>query len=104
MEKTFINHGQNEVKENSYWMINDGDIIITIGDIKYDAYDKEIEVITVQVNSSLGPIIESRDNYGNGMKSGQLIKVKTVERIIVCTIIEINPDSVTILLTENKLN
>jgi hypothetical protein len=99
MKNNFINHGRKEMSEESCWEINDGDIIITVGNIWHGAPTDQIKYLTIQINSSKGPIIHTAEDS----ESGKTIRIEGEKRIVVCTVIKVSyPDRHALLLvTEN---
>lgn len=101
MEATFINHGQKEMSEESSWEINQGDIIVTVGNIWNGGPSDNIKYLTIQVNSSAGPILKTVEDT----ESGKTIRIESENRIVVCTVIKISytERSALLLVTENIL-
>jgi hypothetical protein len=102
METKFINHGHKEMAAESSWEINHGDIIVTVGNIWHGGPTDQIKHLAIQVNSSAGPIIQTVED----LESGKTIKIKSENRIIVCTIIKISytDRSASLLVTENSVD
>ncbi len=101
METKFINHGRKEMAEESTWEINDGDIIITVGNMWHGGPTDQIKYLTIQVNSTVGPIIQTVED----IESGKTIKIESENRIVVCTVIKVSfsERSALLLVTENKV-
>ena len=102
MESRFINHGQKEMLEESSWEINQGDIIVTVGNMWNGGPSDNIKYLTIQVNSSAGPILKTVEDT----ESGRTIRIEGENRIIVCTVIKISytERSALLLVTENILD
>jgi len=102
MKARFINHGQKEMSEESTWEINQGDIIVTVGNMWNGGPSDNIKYLTIQVNSASGPILKTVEDT----ESGRTIRIESENRIVVCTVIKISYTERTALLlvTENILD
>ena len=102
METKFINHGHKEMAEASNWEINQGDIIVTVGNFGNGGPTDQIRHLTIQANSSAGPIIQTVKD----IESGKTITIKSEKRIIVCTVIKVSftDRSALLMVTENKVD
>ncbi len=102
METKFINHGHREMAEQSNWEINQGDIIVTVGNFGNGGPTDQIRHLTIQVNSSVGPVIQTAEDT----ESGKTITIKSENRIVVCTVIRVSYTDRTamLLVTENKVD
>jgi ABC-type phosphate/phosphonate transport system ATPase subunit len=102
METKFINHGHKEMAEESNWEINQGDIIVTVGNFGNGGPTDQIKHLTIQVNSSAGPIIRTVED----IDSGKTITIKSEKSIIVCTVIKVSftDRSALLMVTENKVD
>jgi hypothetical protein len=99
MDKKFINHGHKEMSEESSWEIDHGEIIVTVGNLGHGGPIDQIKYLTIQVNSSVGPIIKTVED----IESGKTVTIQSENRIVVCTIIKVSYSgkSTTLLVTEN---
>lgn len=102
METKFINHGQKEMSEESTWEINQGDILVTVGNMEKGGPTDQIKFLTIQVNSLTGPILKTVED----IESGKTIKIQSENRIVVCTVIKVSftDNRAWLLVTENILS
>jgi ABC-type phosphate/phosphonate transport system ATPase subunit len=101
METKFINHGHREMAEESNWEINQGDIIVTVGNLGNGGPTDQIRHLSIQVNSSAGPIIQTAEDT----ESGKTITIKSEKRIVVCTVIKVSfsDRTASLMVTENRV-